>query len=181
MRLTNGVPGAYKSAARGRQAAERGPQGFPSARSCPASSLRQPFVGVSLVGGALRSGTIGQGPLHIWDGGGLARLTSPGWPVSQLARLHQARRFPSSPGFGGRPPGQTPARGAGFPAPPTFPGLPPDGARFRRPPGPNTRTRCRFPSSPHVPGVSSEWCPFPAVNEFLLLSRGAAQAPRQNN
>ena len=41
----------------------------------------------------------------------------------------------------------------------------------RRPPGPNTRTRCQFPSSSHVPGVSSRWCPFPAVNEFLLLSR----------
>ena len=51
----------------------------------------------------------------------------------------------------------------------------------RRPPGPNTRTRCQFPSSSHVPGVSSRWCPFPAVNEFLLLSRGAAQAPSENN
>jgi len=31
-------------------------------------------------------GTIGQGPLHLWDGGGLARPAAPGLPVARLAR-----------------------------------------------------------------------------------------------
>src|SRR5215468_99623 len=86
-RLDQRGPCAYESAARGCYLAERGPVRFPSSRCCPACALRQPFAGVSLVGGVFCSGTIGQGPLHIWDGGGLDRLASPGWPVSQLARL----------------------------------------------------------------------------------------------
>jgi hypothetical protein len=30
-------------------------------------------------------GTIEQGPLHLWDGGGLARPAPPAWPVAQPA------------------------------------------------------------------------------------------------
>src|SRR5215469_3432929 len=51
------------------------------------------FDGVSRVGLAFRLGTIRQGPLHIWDGGGLVQPAALGWPVTRLARL------------GGRPPG----------------------------------------------------------------------------
>ena len=228
--MTSGVPALARAPGEAVTWQSAGSQGFPSSRCCPACSLRQPFAGVSLAGGAFRLGTIGQGPLHIWDGGGLARLALPGWPVSQLTRLRRPtvraeypREVPVSqllprprsylrviPVSDARQV-QTPARGASFPAPPTSPKLPPGDTRFRRPPGPNTRTRCQFPSSSHVPevtpgwcpfpappgpntrakcqfpssshvpGVSSRWCPFPAVNEFLLLSRGAAQAPSENN
>ena len=176
-----------------------GPEGFPSSRCCPACSLRQPFAGVSLVGGAFCLGTIGQGPsIYGMEGpcsACLTRLASfPARPALAADRRGQvparSAGFPALPTSRSCPQvvpvsdarqGQTPARGASFPAPPTSPEFPPDGVRFRRPPGPNTRVRCQFPSPSHVPGVSSRWCPFPAVNEFLLLSRGAAQAPSENN
>jgi hypothetical protein len=64
---------------------------------------------------------------------------------------HQARQLPSSPGSYGRPP------------------------------GPNTRVRYQFPGPFRVPGVSPEWCPFPAVEIFLLLPPRAAQVPAGNN
>ena len=134
-----------------------------------------------------------------------------GWRGPCSACLTRLASFPAHPAPAADRQGRVPARGASFPAPPTSPELPPGDTRFRRPPGPNTRARCQFPSSSHVPevtpgwcpfpappgpntrarcqfpssshvpGVSSRWCPFPAVNEFLLLSRGAAQAPRGNN
>ena len=177
----------------------RVPGGFPSSRCCPACSLWQPFAGVSLVGGAFCLGTIGQGPsIYGMEGpcsACLTRLASfPARPALVADRRGQvpARSagfpvLPTSPEFppGGtrfrRPPGPNTRTRCRFPSSSHIPEFPPGGARFRRPPGPNTRTRCQFPSSSHVPGVSSRWCPFPAVNEFLLLSRGAAQAPRQNN
>jgi hypothetical protein len=147
-----------------------GPRGFPSSRCCPACSLRQPFAGVSLVGGAFCLGTIGQGPLHIWDGGGLARLASPGLPVSQLTRLRRPtvraeyprevpvsqllprpRSFPRVIPVSDARQVQTPARGASFPAPPTSPEFPPGGARFRRRRGQTPARGASFPAPPTSP------------------------------
>ena len=167
--LTSGVPALARAPGEAVTWQSAGSQGFPSSRCCPACSLRQPFAGVSLVGGAFCLGTIGQGPsIYGMEG-----------PCS--ACLTRLASFPARPALAADRQGQVPARSASFPALPTSPELPPGGARFRRPPGPNTRVRCQFPSPSHVPGVSSRWCPFPAVNEFLLLSRGTAQAPRGNN
>jgi hypothetical protein len=42
-----------------------------------------------------------------------------------------AGQLPGNPALRAGHRGQTPARGAGFPIPPTFPGFPLSGARFR--------------------------------------------------
>ena len=52
-------------------------------------------------GRAFPSGTISQGPLHIWDGGGLARPAAPAQPVTWLARVRR-------PTAGARYPRQSP-------------------------------------------------------------------------
>jgi hypothetical protein len=79
------------------------------------------FAGVSKVSGALCTGTIQQGPLHIWDGGGLVRPAAPSSPVARLTRLRMADHQASHP-----------TRSTGFPVPPASSELPPSGARFRR-------------------------------------------------
>jgi hypothetical protein len=139
----------------------------PSAELTNLSTLTT-FAGVSRVGGGVPSGTIKQGPLQIWVGGGLARLASPGWPVSQLARLWRPIARAKHPRE--VPVSQFLSRSRSCPRVVPV---------SRRPPGPNTRARCQFPSSSHVPGVAPGWCPFPTVNVFLLLRAGAAQAPEE--
>ena len=58
-------------------------------------------------------------PCMRWRG--LARPRRTGWPAGWSSPAPRAARR-----------GQVPARGAGLPAPPTFPGSPPGGARFQR-------------------------------------------------
>jgi hypothetical protein len=55
-------------------------------RSRRLAGRRPRDAGVSEVGRGARLGTIRQGPLHLWDGGGLARRAAPAWPVARSAR-----------------------------------------------------------------------------------------------
>jgi hypothetical protein len=102
---------------------------YPQARARPRTSCVRvepacpplpKFAGVSLPGGAQGLGTIDpgnnvQGPLHIWDGGGLARPCR-----TRLASC------PACPAPTAGRQGQTSAGDTGFPAPPTSPEFPPE-------------------------------------------------------
>ena len=195
--LTSGVP-APARAPRGRYLAERGPGGFPVIAVLPSMFVTATFCRRVVSWRGVLFGHNRTRPLHIWDGGALLGLphqagqfpSSPGSSGRPSGPSTRAKcQFPSSSHVPGVAPGwypfPTPARAKHLrevPVSQLFPrprGCPRSGVRFRRPPGPNTRVRCQFPSPSHVPGVSSRWCPFPAVNEFLLPSRGAAQAPRE--
>jgi hypothetical protein len=71
--------------------------------------------------GSAQLGTIRQGPLHLWDGGGLARPAAPAWPVAQPADSDC------------RPPGPDTRENYRFPGSSHVPpGFPESGARFRR-------------------------------------------------
>jgi hypothetical protein len=89
----------------------------------------------------------GKGPSMYEMEGPLPGLAAPAGQLPGLAARRAARR------------GQVPVRGTGLPAPPTFPGLPPGGARFR------TVTTFLLPL--RAPRKS----PRPAISRFPLFTK----------